>query len=769
MTTDRWRDFDTWLKSLEAHGLPAPPRSLIAEVVGTGTVPPRQHHNLEPWLDDITALLLRTDPGRVDTPDREDLGMSEDEMASLLLEWRDEQVANGSLARRDLPDAALKSVIKFRDRPLSDMTSRVPPNAFDRLPEMRRVIGVTSSAAPDEPPAPTATTSHQPVEERATETPAAAAATPGPAASGVGDSFEEPDPPAHGSPSEHRAGTAGSASISGWAPYQGAPPSSDLPSVHVVWGDAGELRLRWAPSAVDSPVVVYRVVCDDLYLPYEPDVGREVAVTSSLECIDAEPMTSPIRYVSVWAYCGDDAADAAAHEPTPVGVATVVARPVDVRIREDNGQVVGSWSVQLQDSQGARRVERVAIQRSEAGSARPTEVASGEANLRGFVDAAVLPGRLYTYRLTVHAIDNRQIRHQSGELRYPVQTDAPLVAVGDLVAHVARPQESIDLEWTSPPAGEVRIYRHGSELRGGVTHGDHPVEVLDQMGLTDDLWCFQPTEPSDASPDRNAMRGLGWPPGWQRVYFTPVTVLAGRAVVGPSASTAGVAAVSKPRLVERVAEVVITFGWPDGASGVHVHLAPAHADASAVVAGTPYRTIDVEQYRRLGGLRLKLPAEGARVFLTAHVYDQGRTIAGPSAHVDYLGLDRLQYSVAIQRRRLLGKPGAVTVKVARIASTSRAAAAPSPWFVLTHNAKRLPLHPGDGDVLPVAPKDDPSARPSPRFRPESLEAGVGQEEFRAELGDRQEGYVRLFLSEDAAVRARAALLDPPLTQLKISR
>lgn len=126
MTTDRWRDFDTWLKSLEAHGLPAPPRSLIAEVVGTGTVPPRQHHNLEPWLDDITALLLRTDPGRVDTPDREDLGMSEDEMASLLLEWRDEQVANGSLARRDLPDAALKSVIKFRDRPLSDMTSRVP-------------------------------------------------------------------------------------------------------------------------------------------------------------------------------------------------------------------------------------------------------------------------------------------------------------------------------------------------------------------------------------------------------------------------------------------------------------------------------------------------------------------------------------------------------------------------------------------------------------------------------------------------------------------
>ena len=42
MTTDRWRDFDTWLKSLEAHGLPAPPRSIIAEVVGTGAAAKEQ-------------------------------------------------------------------------------------------------------------------------------------------------------------------------------------------------------------------------------------------------------------------------------------------------------------------------------------------------------------------------------------------------------------------------------------------------------------------------------------------------------------------------------------------------------------------------------------------------------------------------------------------------------------------------------------------------------------------------------------------------------
>ena len=100
------------------------------------------------------------------------------------------------------------------------------------------------------------------------------------------------------------------------------------------------------------------------------------------------------------------------------------------------------------------------------------------------------------------------------------------------------------------------------------------------MGLTDSELCKNPQDPM--GDDQIRMAEVPWPPGWPRIHFVPVTILGQRALPGrPSVEEAPVAP-GDPRLVDRVAQQVITFVWPEGATYVRAYIGPVGAEPHAV-------------------------------------------------------------------------------------------------------------------------------------------------------------------------------------------
>ncbi|MDD0859584.1 hypothetical protein NHF46_21500 [Arthrobacter alpinus] len=67
------------------------------------------------------------------------------------------------------------------------------------------------------------------------------------------------------------------------------------------------------------------------------------------------------------------------------------------------------------------------------------------------------------------------------------------------------------------------------------------------------------------------MVNVPWPMEWTRTYFTPVTVLDGRAHVGPSSVSTRPTRIRNAKVVERVDSQILTFEWPEGADAVMVY------------------------------------------------------------------------------------------------------------------------------------------------------------------------------------------------------
>ena len=207
------------------------------------------------------------------------------------------------------------------------------------------------------------------------------------------------------------------------------------------------------------------------------------------------------------------------------------ARCATSLIREDNGQVIGQWNVPSAVSE----VFIYRIPAEEAGrEGLQHRILTGSDNRGGFVDTEALRGQRYIYRVRC-AVTVDGVMRLSEATEATVEVSAVLAPVPDLSMGAHSPDGSVfELTWTPPPAGRVVIYRSQTAPSAGAETVELPEAALEQIGLGPELRLTQPVSQrhDEQGRPRAVMSGVSWPGSWSRAYFTPVTLLAGRALLG---------------------------------------------------------------------------------------------------------------------------------------------------------------------------------------------------------------------------------------------
>ena len=251
---------------------------------------------------------------------------------------------------------------------------------------------------------------------------------------------------------------------------------------------------------------------------------------------------------------------------------------------------------------------------------------------------------------------------------------------------------------------------------------------------------------NQVSADRSGMRDVPWPGGWNRAYFTPVTVLGDQAVVGKTISAYRSKTIDDAVVVERVNRQILTFSWPAGATSVMVYMGPTGGDSDHARQG---RSVEIN--------RQTWADDGRRLHLVPVAFSAGRRIEGGATSVEYPWLLRARYQLQI-KRNFVKKP------IAAIFSISAQRDVDSPRFVLVHNPSRLPLDYGDGTVLPVWIDGEPGATPSTRVNMQRLSPQSDAVKWRADVTGLT-GFVRLFVDLPPEMLSHVALLDPRVSHL----
>lgn len=523
----------------------------------------------------------------------------------------------------------------------------------------------------------------------------------------------------------------------------------------------GRSIYRW--PAQSEALTIYRVVVSDSQRPLVPEMGDLLAVTQGTEVEDGAPIGGLFRFVQVWANSGDSIGAAKAAQPRLVAECVRVAPVHEVSGSPDFGQVALVWTA----PPGASRVRVFRLPPAMTGPSgfRAFEIATDRPNLGGVVDRGGEAGAAYVYRMIVEARDPSGGSHQSSPVDLRLEWPAVIREVTNLAIHTVKgptrfESGMVDLTWTALPVGDVQIYRLKEPLGAGILGVEVDKGALPQMGLTDSELCKNPQDPM--GDDQIRMAEVPWPPGWPRIHFVPVTILGQRALPGrPSVEEAPVAP-GDPRLVDRVAQQVITFVWPEGATYVRAYIGPVGAEPHAVCSGNPHHQVTEEDYRRHGGLRMAYnPPSDAAVFLTGV---RGDSVSAPVA-VPLPKRWQIRYSVELHRRRLIGPVD--YVRVAVWAPNEQAAG--SPPFVVAYNQDRLPMHPRDGVILTCVPDATPDASPTQVMHPQTLIGGPQSPRFRMLLPSPvARGYVRLFVSPGVGAESlrRIVVLDPSVTELR---
>ena len=327
-----------------------------------------------------------------------------------------------------------------------------------------------------------------------------------------------------------------------------------------------------------------------------------------------------------------------------------------------------------------------------------------------------------------------------------------------------------ELTWTPPPAGRVVIYRGQTAPSAGGDTAELPEAALDQIGLGPELLLTQPVSQrqDEQGRPRAVMSGVSWPGSWSRAYFTPVTLLAGRALLGKTLSSVRTGVIGDVDLAEYCNKQALTFDWPAGAAAVVVHLAPKGHDPRNGLTGKSFE-ISLEEYEKYGGMQFskqELPATGCSLHLAPVAFSAGRRVVGAIRSVEYAGLVRLQYAVRIGRDPD-GWPTHAT-----IALRSQYDLPGSPAFVLINNPQRIPLSMHDGQAVDAAPVNEHGhtiGEMSKELRWSALTTHGAGEMWAANLRGLK-GWIRLFVNTPSPARLRTiALLDPPVENLRLTR
>jgi hypothetical protein len=528
----------------------------------------------------------------------------------------------------------------------------------------------------------------------------------------------------------------------------------------------GALQLTWPPYLGAETVVIYRVVSEENDPPYSPDRAHLVAGTARTSATDVRPPDAAVRHYQVWVNTGPIPSQALASQPVKHAEAVLVTPVRDFSIREDNGQVIGRWNVPSAVSEVF--IYRIPVE--EVSREGPQHrILTDSDNRGGFVDPEALRGQRYIYRVRC-AVTVDGVTRLSEATEASVVVSAVLAPVPDLTMGVHSPDGSaFELTWTPPPAGRVVIYRGETGPSAGGDSADLPEAALDQIGLGPELQLTQPVSQRQDEQGRlqAVMSGVTWPGTWSRAYFTPVTLLAGRALLGKTLSSVRTGVIGDVELAEYCNKQALTFDWPAGAAAVVVHLAPKGHDPRNGLTGKSFE-ISLEEYEKYGGMQFakhELPSTGCSLHLAPVAFSAGRRVVGAIRSVEYAGLLRLEYAVRIGRDPD-GRPTHAT-----IALRSQYDLPGSPAFVLINNPQRIPLSMHDGQAVDAAPVNEhgqPIGEMSKELRWSALTTHGAGEMWAANLRGLN-GWIRLFVNTPSPARLRTiALLDPPVENLRLT-
>jgi hypothetical protein len=698
-------------------------------------------------------------------PDREpsQAGSPAPDPAFLALKtWRNKAIAEKRLSPGHLKEAQLRLLVNSGQTTEGEIRSAFPPAVAKYAGEMAGVLtglhssDVAAAATLPEPapkdPAPSA----RPVAASPQAAPRRSAppVPPAPTHAPVADTARTPAPSA-----------AVEIDPTGFAAFDYGSQTPAQAHVEARKDSHGRRWYSWPPAQSTSPVTIYRLVSSDEHEPYAPDQAELVAATTAAESVDERPFTTATRYFQVWLNEGPSMAEAMASQPTLYARGGYVGEVGNIEIREDEGRVVGRWTA-LPETQKVQ-IFRIPIERAATGGGdQRYRILQHSTNLGGFVDADAERGKAYLYQVCAEAALGGDVR-LSNPTASTIRVTAVLEPVTDMCIAMTRDNESslFDLHWSSPAGGTVVVYRTEQPPQAGLELELLSEDSLRISGLMPESRLSNPVEVVDGDA---TMLSIPWPSGWTRAYFTPVTLLDGMAHVGSAIFKSRNDKVRNPRIVERVNSQILSFEWPNGADSVMVYMGPAEQDPELSL-NSQAMEISEPDYRRRGGLHFArpLPSTGCDLHLVPVSFEAGVRVSGAITTVNYPHILRLNYKV-VQAKSFLGKVTGVSV----IVQTSEAAVS-MPAFVLVYNPDRLPLTARDGRALNMVPAIDAASTPARRFTP----GGSGPDgpvpwktdpsSWATEVNPAG-GFVRLFADLPVHILSHVALLDPPVTSLRLS-
>jgi hypothetical protein len=696
-------------------------------------------------------------------PDPHHIDAGDDPRLAALMEWRQQLIDSGAVPRNTFKEAHLRLVLRSGRTDVAQIRAMLPGSVAEHAEDMARLLAEleTQSGRGGEESGGVAGRHRVRVEEPPVDVDVDSERL-----------FQAaPDEPATRDTDEtqYRAGD--------FAAFDFGEQPGEVHTIGLRRRQHGEdrpgaLELTWPPysppAGTAETVVIYRVVSEEDNPPYSPDRAHLVASTTATSATDERPPDAAVRHYQVWVNSGNTLGQALATQPVKHAESVVVSPVRDFSIREDSGHVIGQWNV----AAGVSEVFIYRIPAEEAGrEGLQHRILTGGDHRGGFMDTEARGGQRYIYRVRC-AVTVDDVMRLSEATEATVAVSAVLAPVPDLSMGAVGPDGSVfELTWTPPPAaGHVVIYRSQTGPRAGAETAELPEAALDQIGLGPELLLTQPISQcqDDEGRPRAVMSGVSWPAGWSRAYFTPVTLLAGHAVLGRTLSSVRTGVIRDVDLAEYCNKQVLTFDWPAGAAAVVVHLAPKGHDPRNGLTGKSFE-ISLEEYEKYGGMQLsnhELPATGCSLHLAPVAFSAGRRVVGAICSVEYAGLLRLQYAVRI------GHDPDGWPTHATIALRSQYDLPGSPAFVLINNPQRIPLSMHDGDAVDAARVNEhgqPTGEMSKELRWSALTThGVG-EMWAANLRGMQ-GWIRLFVNTPSSARLRTiALLDPPVENLRLTR
>ena len=660
------------------------------------------------------------------------------------------QVASSHWRTPEEIRAAFKPVVgEFADELARVLTTYVPAgepvdaSMVDAVPAVPYAAphAETSSPSPGSPGSPGAAGSH--------------------AAPPVTDSPSAPDPSLTPGPSPSVPVAPDEVDPGGFAAYEFGP-SGRTPGVLQFAAQRGGLGVRWEAA---DPQAVYRLVSSDEHPPFSPDHADVVATTIAGTARDPRPYTHAVRHFQVWCNEGSSVEDAKFSQPELHAAGALIAPVLDLDIREDEGRVIGQWRV----LDGTQRVQVFRIPMSVSGSASDPRyrILSEATNLGGFVDSQAVRGEKYRYQIYSEALVDG-IAQLSAPLTIPIAVSIVHEPILDLsfTLHDDVDSPFFDLSWTAPAGGRAVIYRTTQAPKAGIERRQQDESVLEQAGLTLDRRLAHPITQDG---DRPSMMQVPWPGNWARAYFTIVVIQDGVAFVGNTVRGVRVPPVTRAKFTQRVSAQFLTFAWPDGADVVQVYRGQTGGDPAHALAG-PAHEVSATEYREKGGLYFggnTLNALGGELHLVSVAFDGGQRVRGKSVTLVYPSLLMLSYRL-VTKRTISGKVS-VSITIASSVTLEN-----PPPFVLVHNPDRLPLSATDGVAVAMVRDVEGESAVVRQFVPPRLGPNVGDEPgWRSDPTQwqrdvpLQRGFLRLFVSLPAPVLQGVALIDPPLSTLRL--